>query len=428
MLKGSLFDWLCPLLILRLLPLRVYSEVTVSFKIRTFSVVSFVGVFNPGNTDFVKLLIPFGTCEMELKFVQNVLLRIISFQMDIAAQVRDITKLKSCLFIVCTSFVKLSCFASERSSEVSLDEALHYIREHARGAVMRGEMLNEVLIPMIENALKQVFLLFHWLFQDELLIEPLSSNLAEIIFRKEDSYISLGWCFLVRGLVENELNLDNTSERGNLQWQKMLLKCVFQSIPRPLPIVCKGSILQDGFELPSRLSLAMADCILVLSRALVQEKRSSQVPNKSSTELVNLSRRSKIVAFVSGSAAGGNKRSSLSEITQGLEDMEMELLLWNHSSEIIIIVEKLLAWNRKIRLLHAKGLELVLKWLQGIKVHYTSLKDEAGEEMLKTGLLLLSSCWKHYGRLLQLEDHKFAEYYKDLLEQYIWDPVLLSGY
>ncbi|KAG9449445.1 hypothetical protein H6P81_009410 [Aristolochia fimbriata] len=316
---------------------------------------------------------------------------------------------------------------SERNSEVSLDDALRYIREHARGAVMRGETLDGVLIPVIENALnhkgskhgKQVFLLFHWLFQDELLIEPLSSNLAEIIFRKEDSYISLGWCFLVRGLVENELNQDNTSERGNLQWQKMLLKCVFQSIPRLLPIVCKGSILQDGFELPSRLSLAMADCILVLSRALVQEKRSFQVPNKSCTELLNLSRRSKIVAFESGSAVGGNKRSSLSEVTQGLEDMEMELLLWNHSSELIIIVEKLLAWNRKSRLLHAKGLELVLKWLQGIKVHYTSLKDEAGEEMLKTGLLLLSSCWKHYGRLLQLEDHKFAEYYKELLEQYI---------
>ncbi|XP_068643692.1 uncharacterized protein [Aristolochia californica] len=315
----------------------------------------------------------------------------------------------------------------ERSYGDSLDEALLYIRKYARDAVERGETLDEVLIPMIENSPnskgskhgKQVLVLFDWLCQDELLFESLSSNLAEIIFRKEDNYITLGWCSFVRGLVENEQSLVNTLEIGNLQRQKTLLKCLFQYIPGLSSIMCKGSILQDRFELPSRLSVAMADCIIVLTRALVEKRYNSQVPNKNRTESLNLNGRNRIVALESGSSAGGYKRSNLSQVTQGLEDMEMELLLWNHLSELIILVEKLLAWSRKSRLLHAKGLELVLKWLQGLEVHYTSLKDEADGEMLKTGLLLLSSCWKHYGMLLQLEDHKFSKYYKELLEQYI---------
>lgn len=35
-------------------------------------------------------------------------------------------------------------------------------------------------------------------------------------------------------------------------------------------------------------------------------------------------------------------------------------------------------WSRKSRPLHAKGLELILKWLQDIRRQYCSLKDEAG--------------------------------------------------
>lgn len=39
--------------------------------------------------------------------------------------------------------------------------------------------------------------------------------------------------------------------------------------------------------------------------------------------------------------------------------------------------------------------------------------------MLKTGSLLLSSCWKHYGMLMRLEDHKFSLQHKELLDQYL---------
>ena len=42
-----------------------------------------------------------------------------------------------------------------------------------------------------------------------------------------------------------------------------------------------------------------------------------------------------------------------------------------------------------------------------------------GSKILKTGVMLLSSCWKHYSILLHLEDRKFSQHYKELLEQYL---------
>ncbi|XP_038720849.1 uncharacterized protein LOC120013189 isoform X2 [Tripterygium wilfordii] len=76
-------------------------------------------------------------------------------------------------------------------------------------------------------------------------------------------------------------------------------------------------------------------------------------------------------------------------------------------------------WNRKSRPLHSKGIELVLKWLQEIKGEYGCFENEAGSEILKTGALLLSSCWKHYSKLMHLEDRNFSRHYKEFLEQYL---------
>ncbi|KAK2363382.1 casein kinase protein HD16 [Trifolium repens] len=65
------------------------------------------------------------------------------------------------------------------------------------------------------------------------------------------------------------------------------------------------------------------------------------------------------------------------------------------------------------------GLEQVLKWLEDIKDHYGSFQPELDSNAFKTGDLLLSSCWKHYYVLLHLEDQKFSQHYKELLDQYL---------
>ncbi|XP_022634851.1 uncharacterized protein LOC106757598 isoform X2 [Vigna radiata var. radiata] len=103
--------------------------------------------------------------------------------------------------------------------------------------------------------------------------------------------------------------------------------------------------------------------------------------------------------------------------------IERDFTLWHHLDDIICLVRRLLSWSRKSRFLHAKGLEQVLKWLQEIKNHHGSFQLEAAlktdSNALKTGDLLLCSCWKHYSVLLHLEDKKFSQHYKELLDQYM---------
>lgn len=49
-------------------------------------------------------------------------------------------------------------------------------------------------------------ILLNWLFQDELLFQPVAEALAGVVARKHvhDRYLLLGWCLLLRNLVEYE--------------------------------------------------------------------------------------------------------------------------------------------------------------------------------------------------------------------------------
>jgi len=52
----------------------------------------------------------------------------------------------------------------------------------------------------------QAMLLLNWLFQDEILFQPVAEALAGLVARKHvnDRYLLLGWCLLLRNLVEFE--------------------------------------------------------------------------------------------------------------------------------------------------------------------------------------------------------------------------------
>ncbi|KAF8403828.1 hypothetical protein HHK36_011934 [Tetracentron sinense] len=306
-----------------------------------------------------------------------------------------------------------SSSGSQRGSGVSLDESLWFLQKYVRDAVESREPLDQILVPMIENSLKckdskhynQVLILLNWFFQDELLFQALATNLAEIITRKEDRYIALGWCTLICGLVDYEITMSHCSNSGS-------------------------STLQDGFELPTRLSVAAADCTLVLTEALTKKaliSDGSSYREKSSGP----DRANRGIALVPAASCEKTVKSTYRS-PDASDDVEMDFLLWDHLDELIILVQKLLAvetrgyiedsrhkWSRKSRPLHAKGLEQVWKWLKEIKGHHGSLQDEAGAGILKTGVLLLSSCWKHFAVLLLLEDRKLSQHYKESLNQYI---------
>lgn len=93
---------------------------------------------------------------------------------------------------------------------------------------------------------------------------------------------------------------------------------------------CFCSSLQDGFELPSRLAVSAADCVLVLTESLTKIPAVPSSRQKSS----DLSAPNQRVAVV---AASGDKKSS--EVSNG----GIENLLWDQLEEVIHLVHKLLA-------------------------------------------------------------------------------------
>ncbi|XP_039010853.1 uncharacterized protein LOC120139789 [Hibiscus syriacus] len=317
------------------------------------------------------------------------------------------------------SISRLSLDSSIKSSLDSLDDSLRFLHKYTRDAVQRGETLDEILVPMIQHSLTfkdskhdiQPMILLNWLFQDGLLFQAVSMNLSNIIVRKDDRYIAFGWCTLVRGLMEYENVMDQHLVNGIKEKYNALLKTLCTSIPHLSCIARKGSILQDKFELPSRLSVAAADCLLALTEGLT--KKPDMLSNR--TKTLKSSESNSPVSLLA-SRIDGRKISTGHKFSE-VVNMDVSDLLWDYLQYLIYLVEKLLAWSRKSRPLHAKGLEQVLKWLQEIQVHYGDLQEEA--QILKTRALLLSSCWKHYGTLLHLEDKKSTKQYKELLDQYL---------
>ncbi|KAI3923724.1 hypothetical protein MKW98_011354 [Papaver atlanticum] len=73
---------------------------------------------------------------------------------------------------------------------------------------------------MIENSLmwkdsrrsNQVLILLNWLFEDELVFEALAVDQVAIIKRKNDRYIALGWCTLIRALLEHGITQKQSSD------------------------------------------------------------------------------------------------------------------------------------------------------------------------------------------------------------------------
>lgn len=87
----------------------------------------------------------------------------------------------------------------------------------------------------------QVLILFSWLFQDEFLFQSLMRDLANIVSRKEDHYIALGWCILVRDLLEYHSTMGQYSLNGkkaihdSLTWWKtglFFFEVFFDSVPK----------------------------------------------------------------------------------------------------------------------------------------------------------------------------------------------------
>ncbi|XP_011075215.1 uncharacterized protein LOC105159735 isoform X2 [Sesamum indicum] len=308
---------------------------------------------------------------------------------------------------------------------VSLEQSLWFLHKYIGEAAERGDHLDQVLVPIIQHSLKmrvqkqgnQAMIILNWLFQDEILFQYIVRNLAGIISRRDDHYVALGWCILGRSLIEYENVMNNVPTYAVREKYDAILKIFCSCVTHLLSIMCNRSNMQEGFELPTRLAVAAADFILSLTVSLTRKDLASDNMTKKQKSSSVVAKSQPISLLPGGTNDRGNDTSrKTSELPSSLE---LKLLLWDNLNQLIPLVEKLTAWSRKSRSLHAKGLERVFKWLQEVKQLYGCFQDETEIQLLKNGSLLLSSCWKHYGMLMHLEDHKFSQQYKELLDQYL---------
>ncbi|KAL2320785.1 hypothetical protein Fmac_029754 [Flemingia macrophylla] len=308
-----------------------------------------------------------------------------------------------------------------RSSLLSLEDSLWFFHGYVTDAATNNSSLDQVLLPIIDNALKskhgdQAMVLLNWLFQDALLFQPVAEALAAVVAGKHDRYLLLGWCLLLRNLVEYESSVHQSLFAGIRERYVYLLKILSACLPDLAAIVSKGSTFQDGFELPTRLGVSAADCFLSLTGALTKV---ADLQNKKSK--LNTRAKDQPITFVESHTIDKKVKPDSKSLL--MPKVEGEYTLWHHLDDITCLVQRLLSWSKKSRFLLAKGLEQVLKWLEKIKGHYGSFQHEAAtkadSDAIKSGDLLLSSCWKHYSMLMHLEDKKFSQHYKELLDQYL---------
>ncbi|KAL8041485.1 hypothetical protein ABFS82_10G166000 [Erythranthe guttata] len=308
---------------------------------------------------------------------------------------------------------------------VSMEQSLWFLHKYIGEAAETGEHLDQVLVPILQHTLttreskrgNSVLILLNWLFQDEVLFQVTVTNLAAVISRRDDRYVALGWCILGRSLIEYENVAKNVATNAIREKYAVILKIFCSCVTHLLSIICKGSNMHEGFELPTRLAVAAADFILSLTVALTRKDLPSNNITKRQTSSFVTAKSQPLNSLVT--ATNDRDEDTLRKASELPPSLELKFLLWNNLEELITLVKKLTAWSRKSRSLQAKGLERVLKWLKELKQHNSSFQDEAELQMLKTGSLLLSSCWKHYGMLLRLEDHKISQQHKELLEQYL---------
>ncbi|XP_058738287.1 uncharacterized protein LOC131610375 isoform X1 [Vicia villosa] len=318
------------------------------------------------------------------------------------------------------SISRLSSHSPSPTTTASLHDSLFFFHSFATDTANHNRSLDQLLVPIIHSSLKckdskhggQALILLNWLFQDELIFVPVAEALASIITRNHDRYLLFGWCLLLRSLVDYESSVHQSMLGGIRDRYVDLLKILSTRLPDLAGIVSKESILQDGFELPSRLGVSAADCFLAISGALTKEAKLKDKKSK-----FNKKAKDQGITVVQCLTIDKKVKSDSKSLL--MSKFEREYTLWHHIDDLICLVQRLHAWSKKSRFLHAKGLEQVLKWLEEIKDHYGSFQPEADSNAFKTGDLLLSSCWKHYYLLLHLEDRKFSQCHKELLDQYL---------
>lgn len=311
----------------------------------------------------------------------------------------------------------------------TLDESVTALGKHAEEMVHRNESLDQMLLPLLQHVVKfkgmqnrkKVVLLLQWLSQNEDIFIVLADGLEKILVENDDHHIVLGCCIVVRELIEKRAMADELFDAGaQHRYAEKLFKICCHCIHWLLIIVHRGSVEQDGFLLPTRLSIAAADCILICTQALTEESFPKVVTSK--VMEVDKEKRQLVTPINIAENSEGRFGEDLPTTSgRGPSSVERETLLWDQLDNLVTLVQCLRMWSKRSRPLHAKGLEQVSKWLQGMRTYRDSFgdKSDVSESEMKIGASVLSACWKHYAKLMLLEVRSSSHQFKETLMQFM---------
>ncbi|KAJ7535726.1 hypothetical protein O6H91_12G043800 [Diphasiastrum complanatum] len=311
---------------------------------------------------------------------------------------------------------------------------LHYIMDSIR----KEASLEYICVPLLQQVVKSkdrknrkhVKSLFEWLFQQHSEVGvALAKSLSLIIGEPQcEKRVKLGWCIVVRDLVQITFDSEETSRKGKLGvFSLEALMIIANSVSHLVQIVCNDSV-QDGKECsPTRLTTMAADCILVITRALSEPEN---LLRKDPYQDDNCFHPKGYLGGPASQAFGAEVVGALRDGSQMVDtDTNYSVrpgdvaslsqkVLWSKLDDLIVLVSELYKWNYRTRSLHSKGLQQVLKHLKVLANFQQALRAQEHDDS-SVGEEVLKLCWKQYSTLMITEDQFNLSSSETLLQQYV---------
>ncbi|EFJ23667.1 hypothetical protein SELMODRAFT_442836 [Selaginella moellendorffii] len=228
----------------------------------------------------------------------------------------------------------------------STNQRLIYLLEHVKCLSNDEGTIVKICVTLLRDPKnrKKALLIIQWLFRKDEAWNPVVKTLTLLICSTEfDRHIKLGSCLVVKEL------LDNISGQRELASREFQSATIFSTcVPHLVGLVRDASVKDGNKILPTRLTIAAADCALGITKFLACA-----------------------------------------------QDTNLDTSLWDQRDKILALVSELYQWNCDTRLLYAAGLMQVQNHLRQIAA--------SEDKFLSSSVLRL--CWKEYSSLLISDAH-----------------------
>lgn len=304
----------------------------------------------------------------------------------------------------------------------SINRALAALLQHANIEVKKESDLNKLLVPLLEHVVKsrdrsnrkQVISIMVWLFQDVYIGMYVVERFVAILqSRQVNDRARLGWCLVVRDLLQQRVQASDSSNGLRDTTLIPLVRC----IPKLFDLMSESS----SKDMPTRLSVMAADCIILVSRFMGDELNTSlenEIKSSTPDDGINtsVSSPSSILGVLDPSERNSHDMSTSGQT----EVIAKEELLWDQLDTLLKFVFKLRKWNEEIRPLYAMGLQQITKCLENLVYFRDALLEKGGgEKDLAVLKAVLSSCWNRYGILLLIDSSNSHMELKVMVQQWV---------